>query len=288
MKLINAGAEIFIPDGTDFDTAMRRAKGGCLAVGAHQDDLEIFAMHGIGKCYGRKDQMFVGITVTDGGNSARKGKYASLSDEQMIAKRHAEQNQAAKEGGYAAQFQLHYKSRDIKGAKPAKGDALVEEIHQILLHAAPNVIYAHNPFDKHDTHCAVLRATIKALRKLPAARQPKEVYGCEVWRGLDWVPDGKKVALDVSGHKSLQAKLIACHDSQIAGSKNYIEATLGRETANATYSDFNALDATEAVIYAVDLMPLLKDPQMTLQDFTSGFTSSFSEALRSSAEIYEF
>lgn len=286
MKFINTGADAYIPDGSNLETALKRTNGGCVGIGAHQDDLEIFAMHGIGQCYGRTERMFTGITVSNGAGSVRKGNYAALSDEQMVAKRHEEQQKAAAAGKYSAQFQLHYNSRDIKGANPLKGAALAEEIHQILLLARPETVYAHNPFDKHETHVAVLRATLQALRKLPPGQQPKHFYGCEVWRGLDWLPETLKVYLDVSPYKDLQEKLINCHDSQIAGSKNYTQATLGRELANATYADSYAFDTAEAVTYAIDLMPFLKQPQLTLEEFTQRCTDAFADQILSSARTY--
>ena len=42
-----------------------------LGVGAHQDDLEFMALHGILECYQRPDRWFSGIMVTDGRGSSR-------------------------------------------------------------------------------------------------------------------------------------------------------------------------------------------------------------------------
>jgi LmbE family N-acetylglucosaminyl deacetylase len=285
MQFVNQGAELYIPDGKPEVEALNRTTH--LAIGAHQDDLEIFAMHGIGACCGKEDKWFTGVTVTNGSGSSRKGKYADKTDADMMEIRHGEQNAAAKEGQYAAQYQLNYKSSDIKGANPPKYEELVQEIREILVQTHPQTLYVHNPFDKHETHNAVTRATIDALRTLPALERPREIYGVEVWRGLDWVPDKMKVSLDVSAYTELQRKLIDAHDSQIAGSKGYTEATLGREKANATYLDSHALDNATAVNYAVDLAPLVNTPGMTMQEFTKQYVGEFTAQLMGRARDYE-
>jgi len=67
----------------------------------------------------------------------------------------------------------------------------------LIFGVAPlEVVYLHNPADKHDTHVALLLRCLEALRALPAARRPRRVLGCEVWRDLDWLVDADKVALD--------------------------------------------------------------------------------------------
>ncbi|MGQ0527645.1 MAG: PIG-L deacetylase family protein [Alphaproteobacteria bacterium] len=231
--------------------------------------------------------MFLGITITNGGGSARKGAYKDYSDEEMMIARHTEQKDAAKLGKYSAQFQLNYKSRDIKGPHPLKEKELVQEIYQILFETQPKTIYVHNPFDKHETHNAVTRATIEALRLLPPGKHPGNVYGCEVWRGLDWVPDDIKIPLDISNYIELQRDLIDCHDSQIKGSKNYTKATIGREFANATYSESHELDSMQAATYAINLRPFMDEPDLTMGEFTCRYIEAFQRQLSERAKIYE-
>ena len=50
MKLRNTGSEIFVPDNKPVDEAISRTTH--MAIGAHQDDLEIMAYDGILKCFG--------------------------------------------------------------------------------------------------------------------------------------------------------------------------------------------------------------------------------------------
>jgi len=135
----------------------------------------------------------------------------------------------------------------------------------------PKVFYTHNPADKHETHLAVLKACIEALRELPFANRPNKIYGCEVWRSLDWLLDKDRVALDVSGHEQLEEKLLSVFKSQIVGGKRYDLATLGRRRANATYDRSHEKDKAKEVIFALDLTSLLRNPKQDIADFVLGF-----------------
>ena len=56
LPLNNPTAEIFIPDGLDIAPALDRISH--LGIGAHQDDLEFMAFHGILACYQNKNEWF--------------------------------------------------------------------------------------------------------------------------------------------------------------------------------------------------------------------------------------
>ncbi|MFP4541109.1 MAG: hypothetical protein ACLFR7_05730, partial [Opitutales bacterium] len=84
------------------------------------------------------------------------------------------------------------------------------------------------------------RALVVAL---PPEERPERVLGCEVWRGLDWMPDDEKVPLDVSGNLELAQQLNGVFDSQIVGGKRYDLATIGRRRANATFLESHHADA---------------------------------------------
>lgn len=73
--------------------------------------------------------------------------------------------------------------------KDAQSEVIIDELYQLISKARPKVIYTHNLADKHDTHVAVAVRLINALRKLPKELRPEKLYGCEVWRNLDWVTD---------------------------------------------------------------------------------------------------
>ena len=251
MKLSNPLADIFIPDNEKGDPFARITH---LGIGAHQDDLEIMASHGICQCYRSKDLFFGGVTCTNGAGSARIGKFRNYSDQQMIEVRQIEQKKAAKLGHYGAMIQLNYSSAQVKSDAD---NGLIPDLTTIIKATKPQVIYTHNIFDKHSTHQAICKNVIKALRGLSVEERPKSFYGCEVWRGLDWLDDTCKVPLDLSGHERFVKKLISVYRSQVEGGKRYDLATLGRMRANATYFESHATDNCRALWFAIDMFPLI-------------------------------
>lgn len=272
MNFSLSDAEVFIPDQSPMPEALSRVTH--LAVGAHQDDLEIMAADGILKCFQQTDKWFAGVVVTNGGGSLRTGLYADLSDEEMMDVRREEQKKAAIIGDYAAQFLLNHPSSSVKDGKNTD---VVDDITALLKATRPEVVYTHNPADKHDTHVGVLLKLVAALRRLPKDERPKHLYGCEVWRDLDWMQDEDKVIFDVSAHENLQAALVGVFDSQVAGGKRYDLATLGRRRAHATYGASHAVDTATAVIYAMDLTPLLEDDALTLDDIVQTLMKNFND-----------
>ena len=199
MNLHRDTAEIFVPDALPPDQALRRTTH--LAVAAHQDDIEIMAAAPILECYQRSDRWFTGVVVTDGRGSPRNGMYGRYSDEEMRLVRLKEQRKAAIIGEYAAQIMLDYPSKEVK-----ENSALpVDDLASILQATRPQHVYTHNLADKHDTHVGVALKVIAAIRSLPREMRPQKLYGCEVWRGLDWLLDSDKVGFDLSGQENLQA-----------------------------------------------------------------------------------
>jgi len=275
MKLHHRTAEVFVPDGKPAAAALRRITH--LGIGAHQDDLEFMAFHGILACRASKTRWFGGVTCTNGSGSARAGKYKNHSDEQMMAVRRREQNQAAKLGRFGVMIHLDFPSRAVKSATDT---ALKEDLKQILAATRPEIVYTHNPADKHDTHIDVVVAAIQAMRELPRRQRPKRVIGCEVWRDLDWLPDADKVLMDVSGHDQFAAKLNGIFDSQIAGGKRYDLATLGRRAANATFFKSHATDAATQLIFGMDLTPLVTDESMDIVEYVTGFIEQFRDDVK--------
>ncbi len=270
MKLHQPTADIFIPDRQPLEPALARITH--LGVGAHQDDLEFMAFHGIQACFHGEAQWFGGVTCTNGSGSSRTGDYEKFSDEQMMAVRREEQRQAAVVGRYGAMIQLDYPSKIVKDPADSR---LKEDLRAILAAARPRVVYTHNPADKHDTHIAVVVPVIQAIRELPADQRPEAVHGCEVWRNLDWLPDAEKVVHDVSGHENLAASLNGIFDSQIAGGKRYDLAVQGRRRANATFFESHGVDASDALAFAMDLTPLIKDDTLDVLDYVTGFIDRF-------------
>ncbi len=275
MKLSLHSAEIYVPDGRPPGEALARTTH--LAVGAHPDDLEIMASDGILRCFQREDLWFTGVVVTDGAGSARDGLYEDYTDAMMRTVRRREQKKAAVVGDFAAVALLDHPSAAAKDPADPRPAA---DIAAVLREARPEVVYTHNLADKHDTHVAVALRTIAALRSLPRGERPKRLFGCEVWRDLDWPADEDKVAFDLSAHESLQAALVGVFDSQIAGGKRYDLATQGRRRANATYAASHRTDAATAVTYALDLTPLVTDDALDPWTYVSGHIERFAAEVR--------
>jgi len=277
MEFTNSGAQIFVPDAIDAAAAIARTTH--LAVGAHQDDIPIMAHDGIQQCFGQPDKWFLGVTVTDGAGSPRSGLYGDYTGEQMREVRNDEERKAAFVGEYGAAILLDYPS---SAAKDGASDAIVDELATIINNARPEVVYTHNLADKHDTHVAVALRTIAAIRKLPNNTRPRAVYGCEVWRDLDWMADEDKVAFDVTAHANLSAALMGVYDSQICGGKRYDLATAGRRLAHATFSESHNVDQAEALIYAMDLTPLVNgttDPDTHVADHIGRMEQEISDRI---------
>jgi LmbE family N-acetylglucosaminyl deacetylase len=270
MNLSLPTAEVYVPDGVEQAAALARTTH--LAVSAHQDDLEIMAADGILRAFQQEDRWFTGVVVTDGAGSPRDDLYKDYTDERMRLVRRLEQKKAAYVGDYAAAILLDHPSATVKNPADLRP---AEDLFEILRATRPEAVYTHNLADKHDTHVAVALRTIAAIRRLPAGDRPGRVYGCEVWRDLDWMLDTEKVAFDLSAHESLQAALLGVFDSQICGGKRYDLATQGRRRAHATYAASHGTDTATSLSYAMDLTPLVEDPSLSPADFVRGFLDRF-------------
>jgi LmbE family N-acetylglucosaminyl deacetylase len=269
MRFKSRAADLFVPDGSQPERALSRTTHLCIA--SHQDDIEIMAQHGISACFMRQDAWFSGVVVTDGAGSPRADLYAGFSDTQMRRVRAQEQRKAAFIGDYSIQIQLGYPSAEVKSPD---GAGIVDDLLAILKAARPRVVYLHNPADQHDTHVAVLLRSLEAMLLMPPAHRPKQVLGCEVWRSLDWLVEGDKKVLPVSERPNLAASLLGVYDSQISGGKRYDLAAVGRSVANATYHKSHEPDRDSALVYALDLTPLLavapKDLDAAVSDLVCG------------------
>ncbi|OGV50261.1 MAG: GlcNAc-PI de-N-acetylase [Lentisphaerae bacterium GWF2_52_8] len=278
MKLSSPKADIYVPSGMEEGKALARTTHLCIA--AHQDDTEIFAYHGIISCFGKSDKHFSNVTVTDGAGSPRAGLYASYSDQEMQDIRRQEQRKAAMIGEYSIQIQLSYPSSIVKN--PAAPD-VVDDLCAILtgIEKPLEAVYLHNPADKHDTHVSTMLRAIAALRKLPKNKQPAKVYGCEVWRDLDWLNDDEKQPLATNAAPAVAAALLGVFDSQISGGKRYDLAALGRRVSNATFYASHACDTCDSMTYAMDLTPLVKDPSLSVADYTLAAVERFKNDVKS-------
>ena len=270
MRFSQDSAELFVPDGLAFAAALGRTTH--MAIAAHQDDLEIMAFDGILACFQKNDAWFCGVVVTDGSGSPRDEVYKNYTDEEMRVVRRMEQKKAAVVGEYGAQVLLDFASSVVKDSTDR---STIDDIATLLRSARPHTVYTHNLADKHDTHVGVAIKVINAVRELPETERPKHLFGCEVWRDLDWMMDDDKVSFDVSAHENLQAALLGIFDSQICGGKRYDLATMGRRRANATYFASHGVDVSTGRIYAMDLTPLISDLDMDIEKYVQTHIARF-------------
>lgn len=263
MKFSRPEADVFVPAGGDPAAALARTTHLCVL--AHQDDIEINAYTPVAECYDRADRCFTGVIVTNGAGSSRSGPFADYTDEQMKVVRIKEQRAAARLGKYNLQLQLAHPSADVK--HPGHPGVLAD-LTAIFSACRPQVVYLHQPLDKHDTHVGVMLRSLEVIRALPKDQRPARVLGVEAWRGLDWLMDDEKVAMDCGAHPELALPLMQVFASQIAGGKRYDTAALGRRQANATFHSSHSTDAYTEVAWALDLTPLVRDDSLAIADFT--------------------
>ena len=264
MKFSHPKADVYVPNGSDPDAALARTTHLCVL--AHQDDIEINAYPAVTECHGRPGRFLTGVTVTNGAGSSRTGPFAHYTDEQMQDVRREEQREAARLGKYNLQIQLAHPSADVKQPGHA---GVKSDLAAIFSACRPQVVYLHQPLDKHDTHVAVLMRCLEAIRALPRDQRPPRVLGVEAWRGLDWLMDDEKIALDASGCPELKLPIMQVFASQIAGGKRYDVAAMGRRQANATFHTSHASDAFAEVCWAIDLTPLAHDDNLSVADFAA-------------------
>ena len=272
---------ITVPD--DSPQSMAFARTTHLAIGAHPDDVEIIGIQGIQQCYVEDGHWFTGVVVTNGARSARGGGFSAVENEGMISIRQQEQISAACLGRYSAMIQLGYESTQLLGSICLP---LVEVLQSILTEIRPQVLYLHNPADRHATHVSVCLHAVEALRRMPEVHLPEQIWGVEVWRGLDWVDPAQITILDVSGSSELQSKLLASHQSQLQDGKRYDLAVRGRNVANATFASSTSVDELESAIYALDLRPLVGADAISVADYIRQLASQLQSELLKNLQPY--
>ncbi len=304
LALSQPGAEVWIPPVPSLALPGDFRKVTHLGVGAHADDLEFMALHGILECYGRADRGFFGVTVTDGVYRHLRGTVEGATLRQL---RREEQRQAAEFGCYAAMVQLDVPSatltpsqREPQGSDTDRLDLasppgcidgppyptwtdVVGDLRQVLRATQPEVVYTHNPFDRHPTHLGVLHALLEAILGLPPSARPNRLLGCEVWRGLDWLPPDWKVPLPIPDcQATLVRQLLGSFPSQVANGKAYDQAVLGRLQANATFADAYQPDGHSGLAWAVNLTPVIAgETPVALADWVDRALDASNQQVRS-------
>ena len=174
---------------------------------------------------------------------------------------------------------LDYSSKAIKDPKDER---CIEDLRLMFTEMSPQFVYTHNLTDKHDTHVATALRVIEALRRIPATDRPKKLFGCEVWRSLDWLLDSIR-----SPSTSARTKIYRRHcwvymTSQIWWWKRYDLASMGRRKANATYFETHGLDTATGLAFGMDLTHLIEDDKKPINNFVQEYISRFAQAVADS------
>lgn len=249
-----------------------------IVIAAHKDDGEMIGIKAIDDSF-KKDESLVMIILTNGSGCPRIGEYASISDEDMVEIRTAEQKRAAEIGRYNTLYLLDYSSKLVQ----EKDKKIKQEIVEIL-NRYPNVenIYIHNPFDRHKTHVATCEISVQAIKEVYShGRLPnlKKVLGVEIWRCLDWLPDNFKVVIDTSGSEFLSQNIMSVFVSQNLA-KKYDEAIIARRLANATFNSSHESNAYTSLTYAIDLIGVVTNVNKKLLDLLTNVLDLFEKNLR--------
>ncbi len=239
-----------------------------LAICAHQDDAEIMAIDGILKGYYSNKNSFALIETTDGAGITQKEKYPNLSIEQIKNLRNKEQKEASEIGKYNSIYLLGYTSDEVKDINNKN---IISEYIKIITELKPEIVYTHSILDKHPTHVSVALKVIEAIRNMPTYLQPKKIYGCEVWRSLDWVSDEKKIIFDISKNIKLQKSLLDVYKSQIIDGKEYSKSTIARRIQNSTYAKSHQDDEYKLSTFAIDMTPLINDKSLNIDEYALSF-----------------
>ena len=111
-----------------------------IVIAAHKDDGEMIGIKAIDDSF-KKDESLIMIVLTNGSGCPRIGEYESVSDEDMVEIRTAEQKRASEIGRYYKLYLLEHYSKLVQEQDKIIKQELVEILKQY-----PDVenIYIHN------------------------------------------------------------------------------------------------------------------------------------------------
>ena len=265
MDFSKEGAQIYIPDGVSLDEALERATH--FGIGTHPDDLELLALPGIMAHFeDPKNNWFFGIVAGDGVGIPRPDGYDTDHDYSIA--RAEEQKRVAFVGQYSGVALLNYPSSDIKHHNPQ----IALELKGLIEKAQPKQAFIHDVVaEQHETHKILGHISIEVLRQLDAElRDNMDVYGGEVWGSLEWLNEADRVVFDVSKYYRLAGSLLHLYVSQLR-TKPYDDAFMARMRARATFREAHEADQMEAILYAIDMTPLIRQPTLDVVEFVQGF-----------------
>ena len=249
-----------------------------IVIAAHKDDGEMIGIKGIDDSF-KKEESLVMVILTNGSGCPRVGEFESVSDEDMVEIRTAEQKRASEIGRYNTLYLLEHSSKAVQD----KEDSIKQEIIEIL-EKYPDVenIYIHNPFDRHKTHVCACELAIRSIQDMYSKgmlQKLKNVLGVEVWRSLDWLPDKYKVVLDTSGSEFISQNIMSVFVSQNLA-KRYDEAIAARRMANATFDASHDSNSCASLTYAINLIDVVTSVNKNILDLLTENIELFEKNLR--------
>jgi LmbE family N-acetylglucosaminyl deacetylase len=112
-----------------------------------------------------------------------------------------------------------------------------------------DVLLVPSPYERHDTHRAVLLAALLSGAATPQA----EWWGWGVWEALPLTPDA--VEVDVTAARSAKTLAMSAHRSQ-QRERNLSAGQAARDLSQATFSRITGPEPRKAVERLLDLSPL--------------------------------
>jgi LmbE family N-acetylglucosaminyl deacetylase len=139
----------------------------------------------------------------------------------------------------------------------------------------PGTVVTTAPFERHPTHRATTRATVEALRRLPAHARPT-LLGYPVWGPILGSEGVRNVEIGPVLERKLRA--IRCHESQLLA-REFDEAALCRNRLDALLDGVTGAAPSRSVERYVDLSPLLDPQGPNLEEWLRGRLGTLLEEL---------
>ena len=181
-----------------------------------------------------------------------------------------EQRKAAYVGEYACQIQLGYPSSAVKDPRPARRARRSRRPSSAPRSRTSSTCTTSPTSTTRTSACACARiAALRALaRRVPAGEGLRlrglARPGLADRRGQAGPPRLRRA-------RTSPRRWSGVFDSQISGGKRYDLATQGRRIAHATYFASHGTDEETALSFAMDLTPLVHNPDLPVTDYVLGF-----------------
>ncbi|MBQ2658409.1 MAG: PIG-L family deacetylase [Erysipelotrichaceae bacterium] len=181
-----------------------------LVVGAHLDDIELAAGGTLAKAIRNGHSVKV-LIMSKSGYTNKEGK-VQRSDETAVK----EGIEALNTLGITDISILNFETKDI----PFRSD-VVNAIDLVISDYIPDIIFTHHPFDTHQAHEGVSKATIAAARRM------NTLYFFEpiAPSGRSYVAFKPQMYVDIEETVDLKIQSLKCHKSEYNkfGGENWVE-----------------------------------------------------------------